>query len=131
MMAFFLLMWLINTTSPQAKRGIADYLAPGQRSRSRPPASAASCSAPPWATNGSKSNGSMSAIEQLAPEARRPPRIRPEQQQVRQHADTASEDALKAALEKREDSCLRKRRPVPAPGDAGHAGTGRALQAGA
>ena len=28
MMAFFLLMWLINTTSPQQKRGIADYFAP-------------------------------------------------------------------------------------------------------
>ncbi|HMH64420.1 MAG TPA: flagellar motor protein MotB [Rhizomicrobium sp.] len=28
MMAFFLLMWLINTTTPQQKRGIADYFAP-------------------------------------------------------------------------------------------------------
>ena len=28
MMAFFLLMWLINTTSPEQKRGIADYFAP-------------------------------------------------------------------------------------------------------
>src|ERR1700754_2109339 len=25
MMAFFLLMWLINTTTPEQKRGIADY----------------------------------------------------------------------------------------------------------
>jgi flagellar motor protein MotB len=29
MMAFFLLMWLINTTTPEQKRGIADYFAPG------------------------------------------------------------------------------------------------------
>ena len=28
MMAFFLLMWLINTASPEQKRGIADYFAP-------------------------------------------------------------------------------------------------------
>ena len=26
-MAFFLLMWLINTTTPEQKRGIADYFA--------------------------------------------------------------------------------------------------------
>jgi chemotaxis protein MotB len=28
MMAFFLLMWLINTTTPEQKQGIADYFAP-------------------------------------------------------------------------------------------------------
>ena len=28
MMAFFLLVWLINTTTPEQKRGIADYFAP-------------------------------------------------------------------------------------------------------
>ena len=33
MMAFFLLMWLINTTSPEQKRGIADYFAPANISR--------------------------------------------------------------------------------------------------
>jgi chemotaxis protein MotB len=33
MMAFFLLMWLINTTSPEQKRGIADYFAPASVSR--------------------------------------------------------------------------------------------------
>jgi chemotaxis protein MotB len=33
MMAFFLLMWLINTTTPEQKRGIADYFAPASVSR--------------------------------------------------------------------------------------------------
>ena len=33
MMAFFLLMWLINTTTPEQKRGIADYFAPESVSR--------------------------------------------------------------------------------------------------
>jgi chemotaxis protein MotB len=34
MMAFFLLMWLINTSSPEQKRGIADYFAPASLSAS-------------------------------------------------------------------------------------------------
>jgi chemotaxis protein MotB len=34
MMAFFLLMWLINTTSPEQKQGIADYFAPASVSKS-------------------------------------------------------------------------------------------------
>jgi chemotaxis protein MotB len=34
MMAFFLLMWLINTTSPEQKRGIADFFAPTAVSQS-------------------------------------------------------------------------------------------------
>ncbi len=33
MMAFFLLMWLINTTSPEQKRGIAEFFAPASVSR--------------------------------------------------------------------------------------------------
>jgi chemotaxis protein MotB len=34
MMAFFLLMWLINTTSPEQRRGIAEFFAPASVSRS-------------------------------------------------------------------------------------------------
>ena len=34
MMAFFLLMWLINSTSPEQKNGIADYFAPASLSAS-------------------------------------------------------------------------------------------------
>ena len=33
MMAFFLLMWLINTTSPEQRRGIAEFFAPAAVSR--------------------------------------------------------------------------------------------------
>ncbi len=33
MMAFFLLMWLINTTSPDQRRGIAEFFAPASVSR--------------------------------------------------------------------------------------------------
>lgn len=35
MMAFFLLMWLLNMTSPEQKRGIADYFAPASVSKSQ------------------------------------------------------------------------------------------------
>src|SRR5499425_2148355 len=33
MMAFFLLMWLINTTSPDQRRGIAEFFAPAAVSK--------------------------------------------------------------------------------------------------
>jgi flagellar motor protein MotB len=36
MMAFFLLMWLINTTTPEQKRGIADYSRPNPSPRRSP-----------------------------------------------------------------------------------------------
>jgi chemotaxis protein MotB len=49
MMAFFLLMWLINTTSPEQKRGIADYFAPASVSQTTS-GSAASWAAPRSAT---------------------------------------------------------------------------------
>jgi chemotaxis protein MotB len=41
MMAFFLLMWLINTTTPEQKRGIADYFS--AQASPRPPAARAAC----------------------------------------------------------------------------------------
>src|SRR5579864_6110393 len=68
MMAFFLLMWLINTTSPQQKRGIADYFAPASVSQSTS-GSGGILSGTALGDDGVKSNGSESAVEQLAPEA--------------------------------------------------------------
>src|ERR1700720_3154024 len=68
MMAFFLLMWLINTTSPQQKRGIADYFAPASVSQSTS-GSGGILAGTALGDDGVKSNGSATAIEQLAPEA--------------------------------------------------------------
>src|ERR1700753_3834586 len=68
MMAFFLLMWLINTTRPQQKRGIADYFAPASVSQSTS-GSGGILSGTALGDDGVKSNGSMSAIEQMAPES--------------------------------------------------------------
>src|SRR3974390_2636632 len=68
MMAFFLLMWLINTTSPEQKRGIADYFAPASVSQSTS-GSGGILSGTALGDDGVKSNGSMSVVEQLSPEA--------------------------------------------------------------
>src|ERR1700760_3749845 len=106
MMAFFLLMWLINTTSPQQKRGIADYFAPASVSQSTS-GSGGILSGTALGDDGSKSNGSQSAVEQLAPEA--PPWVKDAGQNSNKSGstlDNASEEALKAALEKREEAAF-------------------------
>src|SRR5476651_745123 len=68
MMAFFLLMWLINTTSPQQKRGIADYFAPASVSQSTS-GSGGILGGTALGDEGAKSNGSQPVIDQLAPPA--------------------------------------------------------------
>jgi chemotaxis protein MotB len=67
MMAFFLLMWLINTTSPQQKRGIADYFAPASVSQSTS-GSGGILGGTALGDQGAKSDGSQAVIQQLAPE---------------------------------------------------------------
>src|SRR6187399_948263 len=68
MMAFFLLMWLINTTSPEQKRGIADYFAPASVSESTS-GSGGILGGTSLGDDGAKNEGSSSVISQLAPEA--------------------------------------------------------------
>src|SRR5277367_7130185 len=64
MMAFFLLMWLINTTSPQQKRGIADYFAPASVSQSTS-GSGGILAGTARGDDGAKGNGSADVVEQL------------------------------------------------------------------
>jgi chemotaxis protein MotB len=105
MMAFFLLMWLINTTSPQQKRGIADYFAPASVSQSTSGAGGI-LSGTALGDDGVKSNGSASVVEQLAPEA--PPKTNDTGQSSTRNGvtdlDTASDAALKDQLAKREEA---------------------------
>ena len=68
MMAFFLLMWLINTTSPEQKRGIADYFAPASVSETTS-GSGGILGGAALSSEGSKSTGSKDVIQQLAPDA--------------------------------------------------------------
>ena len=60
MMAFFLLMWLINTTTPEQKRGIADYFAPASISRSTS-GSGGLMGGKSFSPDGARSEGSSSA----------------------------------------------------------------------
>src|ERR1700744_785533 len=68
MMAFFLLMWLINTTSPQQKRGIADYFAPASVSEAAS-GPGAILGGTALGDQGAKSDGSQPVIQALAPES--------------------------------------------------------------
>jgi chemotaxis protein MotB len=71
MMAFFLLMWLINTTSPEQKRGIADYFAPASVSETTSGAGGI-LGGTALGSDGQKSAGSASIIEELAPDSMHP-----------------------------------------------------------
>ncbi len=71
MMAFFLLMWLINTTSPEQKRGIADYFAPASVSQTMSGAGGI-LGGSALGADGSKSAGSSDVIEELAPSSANP-----------------------------------------------------------
>ena len=68
MMAFFLLMWLINTTSPEQKRGIADYFAPASVSRSTQ-GSDGLLGGTAFQEDGARSSGSNRKIDEEAAEA--------------------------------------------------------------
>ncbi len=68
MMAFFLLMWLINTTTPEQKRGIADYFAPESVSRSES-GTGALLGGTSASNDGQSGQGSLAAKTQLRPPA--------------------------------------------------------------
>lgn len=67
MMAFFLLMWLINTTSPEQKRGIADYFAPASVSKSTS-GSGGILDGTSFGENGGKSGGAVAVVVKMTPE---------------------------------------------------------------
>jgi chemotaxis protein MotB len=106
MMAFFLLMWLINTTSPEQKRGIADYFAPASVSASTS-GSGGILAGTSMGTQGVKGEGTVKVLEQTAPE---PPKNVIDQgassKQAASSVEEASEQALKDALKKREQQAF-------------------------
>ena len=108
MMAFFLLMWLINTTSPEQKRGIADYFAPAAVSASRS-GSGGVLGGTAISVEGSRSQGSKSIIEKLSPETPRtivktPQEITEDNTPVKRVDLQVSEQALNQAKAIREQS---------------------------
>src|ERR1700722_3452838 len=98
MMAFFLLMWLINTTSPEQKRGIADYFAPASVSETTS-GSGGILGGAALASSGAKSSGSKDVIQALAPEA--PPNVTDTGQSQNQ-----SQNSSQGAQDKADDSAL-------------------------
>src|SRR5215470_19816431 len=66
MMAFFLLMWLINTTTPEQKRGIADYFAAQNISKSSS-GSGGVLAGTVFGAQGARAGGAMSVVSQMTP----------------------------------------------------------------
>ena len=67
MMAFFLLMWLINTTTPEQKRGIADYFAAQNISRSQSGAGGV-LAGTQFGTDGARAGGTVASVTLSSPE---------------------------------------------------------------
>ena len=100
MMAFFLLMWLLNVTSPEQKQGIADYFAPASISQSTS-GSGGILGGTSLGDDGAKADGKMSVIQQMAPEAPNQT-AKDGQSSTSASLDSASEEALRDALAKKE-----------------------------
>ena len=104
MMAFFLLMWLINTTSPEQKRGIADYFAPASVSETTSGAGGI-LSGTALGPDGAKQNGAMSIIQDMAPDSKNPDDGKSKEGAKSQaDSDATSTEALREQLRKREEA---------------------------
>src|ERR1700710_1578436 len=66
MMAFFLLMWLINTTTPEQKRGIADYFAAQNISKSTSGAGGV-LGGTVFGKEGARAGGTMAPVNKQTP----------------------------------------------------------------
>jgi chemotaxis protein MotB len=104
MMAFFLLMWLINTTSPEQKRGIADYFAPASVSETTS-GSGGILGGTALGDEGAKGSGSQSIVEAMSPESKNPSDGKAKDAS-RNDAQAASSDSMKEATAKREETAF-------------------------
>ena len=98
MMAFFLLMWLINATDPEQKKGIAEYFAPASVSESTS-GSGGILGGTSLGEDGAEGSGAMSVINQLAPEA---PDDAPQEAGQNTNLAAASEAELREEIARRE-----------------------------
>ena len=101
MMAFFLLMWLINTTSPEQKRGIADYFAPASVSETTS-GSGGILGGTALGEDGAKGSGARSIIEELAPESQTPSEGK--SQDAAKSAAEAAAEAAREAMQRQEEA---------------------------
>ncbi|WP_395671136.1 flagellar motor protein MotB [Phenylobacterium sp.] len=105
MMAFFLLMWLINTTSPEQKRGIADYFAPASVSETTS-GSGGILGGTALGDDGAKGDGAMAVIEEMSPESPNPDQGKTTDEGSPVSADDPTTEALREALRKREEAAF-------------------------
>ena len=98
MMAFFLLMWLINTTSPEQKKGIADYFAPASVSPTQS-GSGGILGGTSLGDEGAKSDGSTRP-EEANPESPTDPA------KTQAQAKASTDDAAKEAARRREEDAF-------------------------
>jgi len=108
MMAFFLLMWLINTTTPEQKRGVADYFAPASISESRSGAGGI-LGGTALGEDGARNSGTTALVSKLAPKAPKTPDSKKAKSSTNNNTGSAvSENALQQALSRREDMAFEK-----------------------
>jgi chemotaxis protein MotB len=106
MMAFFLMMWLINNTEPEQRQGIADYFAPASVSQTTS-GSGGVLAGTAFGDEGVRGSGSASVVERLAP---RPAPVRDREQRTSDAAANEAEqppvttDAVANALARRESA---------------------------
>ncbi len=102
MMAFFLLMWLLSSTTEEQRQGIADYFAPASVTDSTS-GSGGILGGTALGEEGDQARGSQAIVEATAPQA--PPDAIEQGQSARTGAvlDNATEDALRQALMKKEN----------------------------
>jgi chemotaxis protein MotB len=114
MMAFFLLMWLINTTTPEQKRGIADYFAPASLSPSTSGSGQPLAGTSPG-DDGVQGSGDSSMVRRLAPTApdtnesdeQESPEASPDENpQSSSGEPSVSESAIADAMERRQNAEL-------------------------
>ena len=101
MMAFFLLMWLINTTSPEQKRGIADYFAPASVSATTSGAGGI-LAGTALGNEGAKQNGSQSIVQDASPDSRHPNDGKSKDGAKSSASDSASSEAAREQQQKSE-----------------------------
>lgn len=105
MMAFFLLMWLISTSTPEQKRGIADYFAPASVSASSN-GSGGILGGTALGQDGIQGRGSSSIVERISSPTQRDTRSNSDDNSDSRSPAEVSADAMAAAMARREDAML-------------------------
>ena len=105
MMAFFLLMWLINTTTPEQKRGVADYFAPASISESKSGAGGI-LAGTALGEDGARNSGTTELVRKLAPKAPKDPG-KAKSDSKNSSASDVSEEAMQQALSRREEMAFK------------------------